>query len=148
MARKQPFTFDKFKQIYSKVPRLCVDLIIKTNQGVLLTLRTKNGWENQWHLPGGTVFYREPAIKAVKRIAKEEVGVTITSAKFLNFIEWPNEIKERGFGYSVSLVFLCTINNDKLKLDNQVEKANFFKEIPENTIHEHKIFLQKMVKQG
>jgi ADP-ribose pyrophosphatase YjhB (NUDIX family) len=144
MARKQPFTFAEFKEIYSKVPKLCVDLIIKTDKGILLTFRTKNGWQNQWHLPGGTVFYREPAIEAVKRIAKEELDVAITSAKFINFIEWPNEIEERGFGYTVSLVFLCTIKNSGFKLDDQVEKAEFFQKIPKNTVYEHKIFLKKL----
>ena len=30
MPRKQPLTFKEFKSIYSRVPRLCVDLLIKT----------------------------------------------------------------------------------------------------------------------
>lgn len=145
MLRKLPFTFKEFKEIYSKVPRLCVDLVIKTNDGTLLTLRTKNGYENQWHLPGGTVYYREPIEKAVERIAREELGIKVSIIKFVNYLEYFTEVKERGFGYSVSLVFLCKPEGTKFGLDDQVEKVNFFKKIPGNTILEHKKILREII---
>lgn len=143
MKRKQPFSFEEFKEIYSKVPRLCVDLIIKSDKGVLLTLRQKNGYEGQWHFPGGTVFYREEIETAIKRIAKEELGSDISIKDFKGYIEYFSEEKERGFGYTVSLVFLCKIRNTKFNLDNQVEKVNYFKTPPANTIKEQKEFLNK-----
>lgn len=141
MTRKLPLSFEEFQSIYSKVTRLCVDLVIKNEQGVLLTLRQKNGWEGQWHLPGGTVHFRERIMEAVRRVGMEELGLTIESMKLKGYLEYPSEVEERGFGYSVSMVFLCKIGNEELKLDDQVEKFGFFKKLPENTIKEQKSFL-------
>jgi len=142
MKRKQPFTFSEFKDIYSKVPRLCVDIVIKTEKGTLLILRQNNGWENQWHLPGGTVFYHEPVKTALKRIALEEIGIEITVGKFLGYVEYPSEVKERGFGYSVSLTFECSPKN-QFKILPQTKTIKFFNKLPTNTVYKQKIFLTK-----
>ncbi|MFZ3301799.1 MAG: NUDIX hydrolase [Microgenomates group bacterium] len=145
MNRKQPFTFEEFKTIYSKVPRLCVDLVIKTEKGVLLTFRAKNGYENQWHLPGGTIYYRERVEDAVKRVAKEELGIDITITKFAGYLEYFSEVKERGFGYTISLVFVCEPLNTEFELDDQVEKIGFFDKPPEDTITEQKDLLNNLL---
>ncbi len=145
MSRQQPLTFKEFKSIYSRVPRLCVDLLIKTPDGYLLTLRQKNGYQNQWHMPGGTVFFREKITDAIQRIAQEEIGTKVIIKKSLGYIEYFSEVAERGFGYTVSLAFLCTLSkNFKLSLDNQVEKYGFFKTIPDNTITEQKELIQNL----
>ncbi len=144
MPRKQPFTFEEFKSIYSRVPRLCADLVIKTDKGVLLTLRQKNGWEGQWHLPGGTVLYKESIHDAVNRLAEEELGIKVSIEKFLTYTEFLNEETERGFGYSVSLVFLCKPLSEVLKLDDQSEKAKYFTKPPKNTVLEQKMLLKSI----
>lgn len=143
MTRKLPLTFEEFKSIYSKVPRLCVDLLIKTDKGYLFTLRQKHGYEGQWHLPGGTVYYKEPVKDTVARIAKEELGIGVSIEKFIGYLEFFSEEKERGFGYTITLVFLCKPKSTKFKLDDHAEKVDFFKNCPENTILEHKDFLSK-----
>lgn len=143
MKRKLPFTFEEFKTIYSKVPRLCVDLVIKDKDSLLLTLRQKHGWEGKWHLPGGTVYFRELISEAINRVAQEELGISVKIEKHLGYIEYFSEEKERGFGYTVSLVFLCNIETGELEIDDQVEKAEFFQTLPDNIIEEQKIFLKK-----
>lgn len=130
MNRKHPFTSEEFKAIYSKATRLCVDLVIKTDKGFILTLRKKNGYEGLWHIPGGTVFYRESIEKAAKRIAKEELGIGIIIKKFWGYLEYFSEVKGRGFGYSVSLVLICDPVGTELKLDNQTERVNFLRHLP------------------
>lgn len=146
MSRQQPLTFAEFKSIYSRVPRLCVDLVIETDQGYLLTLRQKNGYINQWHMPGGTVFFREKITDTIQRIAQEEIGTKVTIKKSLGYIEYFSEVAERGFGYTVSLTFLCTLpKNFKLTLDNQAEKYGFFKTLPDNTVLEQKEFIAKLI---
>lgn len=141
MSRKQPFTIEEFESIYSRVPRLTVDLVIKNDKGVLLTLREKNGWEGQWHLAGGTVYLGEKVTDAIARVASEELGIKLNVQKMLGYIEYPSEIKERGFGYSVSLVFLCTPESEEIVLDDLASNFEFFKDLPENTIAEQKKFL-------
>ncbi len=146
MARKYPLTPEEFKAIYSKVPRVTVDLILKTNKGVLLTFRTKNGFENLWHLPGGTIHLNEKVEDTVHRIAQEELGIKVKVKKFIGYQEYLSEEKERGYGYSISLVFICEPLSRNFKLDDQVEKFDFFKLPPENTVEEQKVLLTKLYK--
>ena len=75
--KSKPFSPEQFKNIYSQVPRFCVELIIRTPQGVALTLRSLPAWHNQWHLPGGTVLYEETLAQAVERVAQDEVGLKV-----------------------------------------------------------------------
>lgn len=139
--RKQPFTYGQFKKIYSKVPRLTVDLLIETPRGILMTFRTLPSWHNQWHLPGGTVYFKESLEKAVRRIAQEELGITVRVKNLAGYIEYQSETKERGFGYSVSLVFVCAFRKGKVQLNGDASKAYFFSKLPKNTVQEQREFL-------
>ena len=137
-----PFTAEEFKAIYSRVPRLCVALIVRTPQGVVLTLRSLPTWMGMWHTPGGTVLYKEPIPKAAEHIALQELGVEVTILKNLGYMEFPSEERERGFGWSVSIGLLCEIASGKL-LEKTAEASAIraFTELPENTLAEHKTFL-------
>lgn len=138
MQRKLPFSFEEFKAIYSQVPRLCVDLVIKQDGKVLLTLRKDYGWENQWHFPGGTVYYREPLEEAVQRIAQDEAGMEVKIEKMLGYMEFLDEEEERGFGYTVSIVFLCA------PLKEGIVIGKWFNKLPKKMIRQHKDFLSKL----
>ncbi len=135
MTRKKPFTPEEFKSIYSRVPRVTVDLVIRTEQGTLLIVRDSGGWVGQWHLPGGTIFYRERIADAIERIAEEEVGIKVKVEKFLEHIEFLSEEKERGYGYSISLVYLCAPVEP---IPDKTDKYTFFKTLPDNIVSEHK----------
>ena len=137
-----PFTAEEFKAIYSRVPRLCVDLIVRTPQGVVLTERSLPTWTGMWHLPGGTVLYKETISDAVARVAMQEIGVQVTILKTLGYMEFPSEEKERGFGQSVSIALLCEIRSGTLfSKTDEASHIKAFTELPENTISEHKVFL-------
>lgn len=41
----------------------------------------------------------------VKRIALEELGASVNVGKLLGYIEYTSEEKERGFGYTITMVF-------------------------------------------
>jgi len=135
-------SFQKFQEIYSQVPRLSVDLIIQSPEGILLTMRDIEPYKGFWHTPGGTVYFREGIKDAVKRKAKEEVGADIEIVRNLGYIEFLDGESYGGFrDYVVSLVFLCKLLSSDIKLDEQSSDYKFFKEIPENTIPEIKRFL-------
>lgn len=129
---------EEYKFIYSKVPRLCVDLIIQTKEGVVLTKRDIKPYKGMWHLPGGTVLFRESIKSASTRIAKEEVGIKIKVKKVLGVLEFPRE--PNGF-HAVSLGLLAIIASGKLRGSFQAEKVQIFRQIPKNTISGHKKFL-------
>lgn len=128
--------FDKFKEIYSQVPRLVVEVLIKTPEGLILTQRAIEPYKGQWHIPGGTVMFQEKVEDAVKRIAKEEVGLDVGIEKYLGYIEYPNEIKEGGFGWSVGLAFKAYVQGGKIENDGQSSSVGVFKELPKDMIKE------------
>jgi ADP-ribose pyrophosphatase YjhB (NUDIX family) len=144
VGQKFPFTPEEFKAIYSKVPRLCVDLVILHEGKCLLTLRKSHGWENLWHMPGGTVYFQESIENAAKRVAKSEVGIDIKVNKLLGYIEYFDEAKVRGFGYTITMVLECEALSTSLVLDEQASEGNWFSQLPENTITEQKNFLSKL----
>ena len=140
---RKTFTAAQFKAIYSKVTRLTVDLIIKMDGGVILTLRSLPSWNNQWHLPGGTVLYKETIAQAASRVAHNELGLSVKIHRLLGYIEFPSEQKERGFGFTVSLALLCKAVSKKIKINDEASEVHIFKHLPQNTIAEQKIFLKR-----
>ena len=145
MSRKKPFSPEEFKLLYSQVPRLVVELMIKTETGVILILRKDAAWNNLWHIPGGTVFYQEYIEDAIQRIAIEELSITVRKQKLLGYLEYPSEQKERGFGWSVGLVFLCTPNSPVTRENQEGEKIKVFDYVPENIVEEHKKILHQVL---
>jgi len=126
--------------IYSKVPRFCVDIVIKNiNGGILLTKRDTEPFIGMWHAPGGRVNFRETIEDACKRISKRELGINVDFVKQLYVIELLNEYQNNNPRHSISLFCLCNTTED-------VSKFNFFHEIPEHTIQQHKDFLSKYLK--
>lgn len=142
---RYPLTYEEFTSIYSRVPRLTVEVLIHTSEGVLLTLRNLTSWNNLWHLPGGTVYYGETVEEATVRIASEEIGITVVPTKLVGYLHYPSEEKERGFGWSIGLVFLCTTQTTSFRLGEQASRYQFFKVLPDNIVVEQKDFLNTYV---
>ncbi len=140
---------EDFKNIYSRVPRLCVDVVIKSDKGILLTLRDVEPYRGLWHIPGGTVLYGETMEEAAKRFARNEIGVDVETLKILGCIEFPSEKLERnGWGWPIAFEMLCVPKSENFVLDNQAKEWRFFKSIkdlPENTIKEQRKFLETIL---
>lgn len=135
------FPHDQYLEIYSKVQRLCVEVVIVQDNGVLLTLRRIPPAKGLWHLPGGIVFYDESILDAVYRVAKAELGVTVEIIKFLGYADY--DINKNAIGHSVSLFFLTKIIEGVIKTDFQAKEAKFFKKLPEDMIKEDKKFIEE-----
>lgn len=137
--------FDEYKSIYSKVPRLTVEIIIRNSQGTLLTLRKMPPHKDEWHLPGGTVYFHETIAQAAARIADQELGLKIKIKKLLGFIEYLSEDRAGGFDHPVGLALLCEpltpLKN--INLDKQAHQSGFFSTLPDNTVPEQKRFLEE-----
>ncbi len=139
MAKK--LSDEDYDFIYSHVPRICVDLVINSEEGVLLTKRKLSPWKGKWHIPGGRIFFGETIEKAIERIAKEELNTTVKVIKNLGYIEYLwEEGRER---HSISFPFLVKIISGEIKLDFQASEFSFFKSIPENVVPEQKRFLEE-----
>jgi len=109
-----------------------------------LSLRNIPPWKGQWHLPGGTVFYKERIADTVRRIALEELGASVNVGKLLGYIEYISEERERGFGYTITMVFLCSLNKTDMEPNEEASEIKIFKELPENIIDEQRVFLESI----
>lgn len=132
----------EFKYIYSKVPRLCVEVIIQTKKGVILSKRDIPPYKGWWHIPGGTVMFGETLEEAVKRIALDELGLNVEIKKMLGVIEYP---KLEG-NHAVGVAFSNKIISGNLSGSYQAKEVETFMDIPKKTIPEQKEFLTANLK--
>jgi ADP-ribose pyrophosphatase YjhB (NUDIX family) len=95
----------EFDAIFSRVPRLCVEVVICTpERGVLLMLRDIPPNVGAWHIPGGTVLFGERVTDAVRRVAQDELRLEVTVGDLLGYIEYPSHY-ENGLDSPVGLAF-------------------------------------------
>lgn len=104
--------------IYSRAPRVCVDLVIKTKTGVHLVKRDIQPYKGKYHLPGGRVRFRESIEKAIQRIAKTELNCFVKIGKMIGFMEFPRELQNKQRRHSISITFVvkpnCKIDSKKI----------------------------------
>lgn len=146
--RRQPLSSLEFEAIYSKVPRATVEVVIASAQGVVLALRHEQSWNGLWHIPGGTILYKESVSDAIHRIAREELGVTVEIGQLLGYIEYPSEEKERGFGWSIGLAFHCTLTSEVDSDRWQQEQIQFFQELPVKMVEEQRQLLRSILERS
>lgn len=132
--------FKEFKRIYSKVPRLCVDLVVKTKNGVVLSKRSIEPSKGMWHFPGGTVLWEEKLEDAISRVAEEEMGLEVKVEKIIETIEYLDKSPHK---HTVSIAFLIKPISGSLRGSSQGEKIKYHKTIPKNIIKEQKEFIEK-----
>jgi len=127
-----PLSQKEFDDIYSKVPRLTVEIIVKDNEGsIYLTKRAIEPCKDQWHLPGGTVRFGEPMIEAVKRIAERELGIQVLDLKNKGYIEYPSHY-ENGLDSPVGIVFEVTSFSGSLRVNKEAKDSGWFKSVPKD----------------
>lgn len=131
----------EFMQIYHKVPRAAIDVVIKTEKGILLTKRAIPPYRGMWHIPGGTILFKETIRHAIKRVVDEELGVQVKVIKHLAVIEY---FEEDG-RHTISNAYLAEIVKGTPRGSKQGEEIGYFKEIPENCIPKQKEFLSKIL---
>jgi len=126
---------EEYRQTYSLVPRLCVDLVIVCGCEVALVRRKQQPYCGYWHLPGGRVNFREPLLEALRRIGRAEVGQEIGIARCQGFMEFLHDKGDLGDFHSVSLVF-------QTELDRfDAEGVGWFSTAPMDIHPTHRAFL-------
>ena len=132
-----PLPKDEFDRIYSRVPRLTVEVVISTPElGVLLSLRDIEPCKGMWHLPGGTVRFGEPLVEAVARVARDELGLTVDVGDMLGYIEYPSHY-ENGLDCPVGVAFAAAISDAA----RPPAGCEWFRTLPQNMHDEQKDFL-------
>ncbi len=132
--------------IFSRVPRLGVDLILEDKKGTLLSLRQIEPYKGYWHLPGGRVHFRESLYAAARRIGRDETGLVITPQQIAGVMEFPRETQKGQRRHTVSIALFCTTTEAKIQGSWQAKDLRFFKTPPPKTIPAHKKLLRRMKK--
>lgn len=130
--------------IYHKVPRAAVDIVIKTSEGILLTKRALPPFQGMWHIPGGTILFREPIKHAISRIVKDELGIEVNILKSLGIIEYFNDEGR----HTVSNAFLAEIKTGTPRGSNQGKEIAYFNHPPKNCVPDQKKFLNECIAQN
>ena len=133
---------DDYRFVYSRTPRLAVVLIIRTKNGIILSLRSLKDWHGQWHLPGGRINYRESVEDAATRISLKELGISIQVERTLDYIEYPSELVEREFEHTVDIALLCRATSLATIPNHEASEIRIFSRIPDNIIKEQGDFLR------
>jgi len=137
MKKEYPFTskfqYDQFRKFF---PFSCIDILIFEKKKILLTKRKNSPYKGFWHLPGGLIRKKEYMKHAVKRLAKEELGISVNIIKYVGVYESLNE-----FRHDLSHGFIVSKKNGNIKLNSFVSEFDFFDELPKKTIPHQKIMI-------
>ena len=137
-----PLSQEEYEEIYAQVPRLTVEVVITSGDGVLLTRRQTGACRGLWHIPGGTVRYGERLVEAVHRVAAEELGVQVDVDRLLGYIEYPSH-QERGLDWPVGIAFRAhVIRSEAGRPGPEDNAARWFTSLPEAMHDEQKAFLR------
>ena len=132
---------EEFHAIYSRVPRLCVEVVIvHAQRGVLLSLRDIPPNVGAWHIPGGTVLFGESLEAAVQRVARDELGLVVGVGELLGYIEYPSHHRN-GLDSPVGLAFRAEPAPpvpDDARLPEGIE---WFPQLPHGLYEEQREFL-------
>ncbi len=139
---RDPLPQALYEEIYSKVPRLTVEIVISSAHGVLLTRRPIGPCQGLWHIPGGTVRFGEPLIDAVPRVAAQELGLEVTVGDLLGYIEYPSHL-DRGLDWPVGIAFDAHLTGPSMaRFKPTPDGADWFTDLPDQMHEEQKVFLR------
>jgi len=138
-----PLPQAEFEAIFSRVPRLTVEVVIAAaGRGVLLALRESGPCQGLWHLPGGTVRFGEPVRAAVARVADGELGLAVTARALLGYIEYPSHY-EHGLDSPVGLAFAAEPVTGPPDAESLRGDCRWFSTLPDEIHDEQREFLTR-----
>lgn len=140
-GRHLPLEEEEYKYIYSKVPRLTVEIIVRDESGALyLTKRFVEPCKGQWHLPGGTVRFGEALLAAVHRVAMRELSIDVRTAINRGYIEYPSHYSS-GLDSPVGLVFEVTDYGGTIAANDEASDSGWFTKLPQSMHADQDAFL-------
>ena len=83
-----------------------VDVVIASEEGIVLIRRAGDPYEGQWALPGGFVGVGETVESAATREAAEETGLAVELARLVGVYSDPERDPR---GHNVSVAFLARV---------------------------------------
>ena len=126
------------KNFQPKTPFLTVDMIIKTEAGIVLVKRRYP--PPGWAIPGGFVEVGETVESAALREAKEETGLETVNVKLLGVYSDPD--RDPRF-HTVSIVFYGEATGDPKGGDDAAEAVAYpLDNLPEDIAFDHRKIIE------
>lgn len=94
-----------------ETPKLMVDVVIPSEEGVVLIRRGTEPFAGHWALPGGFVEVGETVEEAAIREAAEETGLAVEIARLIGVYSDPERDPR---GHNVSVAFLVRVLSGEL----------------------------------
>ena len=139
---RQPLPESEYRNIFSKVPRLTVEIVVSSESGVLLARRVGGPCAGLWNLPGGTVRFAEPMKAAIHRVALDEIGSDVVIDELLGYIEYPSHARQ-GLDWPVGIAFHThVVAGEAHGLGTERGRLEWFHQLPEKMHEEQKAFLR------
>ena len=125
---------DIFLALNKIVPLPAVEVIVTTNGKNYLLLKRHDKYWDGWHIPGGFIGLNESIEKACKRVAKDELGITIEFEVVLGVYAW----SDHPYASSISIICKCTTMDVP-------RVGKFFTKIPKKIIKHHDEFINSFL---
>jgi 8-oxo-dGTP diphosphatase len=104
-----------------ETPKLMVDVIIPSEERIVLIRRANDPFEGQWALPGGFVEVGETVEQAARREAAEETGLAVELAGLVGVYSDPERDPR---GHNVSVAFLARVLSGELSAATDATEAS------------------------
>jgi len=125
----------EYKKIVDQMPIVCIDAIIMNHKGQYLLVRRKNEpLKDEFWLPGGRLLKNETLHDAVHRKVLQELGIdshiVMPIGVYEDFFD-KSPLNAKDGLHTISIVFLVTVGNLDISLDDQSDEWNWFDHLPE-----------------
>lgn len=104
-------------------PKVGVGMIVKHDDGIVLSRRAMAPYKGYWTIPAGYVEYEESCEDAVTREAREELGLTVRICSLQNVYSFQDDPR----AHMVLVVYVCSIADGQLQAGDDVSEARVFR---------------------
>jgi NAD+ diphosphatase len=111
-------------ELYLNVAAAVAALIADGQGRLLIVVRGEEPRKGMWDLPGGFVDPGESAEDALRREVAEELGLQVTSTRFL--CSYPNTYEYGGVRYAtIDLGFVCEVADANVTANREIAQVRF-----------------------
>ena len=117
-----------WSDIVEHVPIPSVDLLVLTDEGLLLAKRQNKPAKGEWFVPGGRIQKGESLEEAVHRVAREELGVGVVIEEELGAYDHRYEtadVEDVGGKHYIAHGYVVRPQTDTVSLDDQHSEAKY-----------------------
>lgn len=127
---------ETFGDCLAHLPQVCVEVVVAHDGGIVLARRTNEPAAGEWFWPGGRLYKGERLTEAAERIAKEELGLSVTVERQLGVHAhfWDTaSVDGADSRHTVNVVFLVSPADDlAITLDSQHDEWRLVDSVDES----------------